>query len=364
MVIGVVLSLALCPALSADTGSAPAAVPDVVALIAPLDPEGEDFHTVIASALSLRLTPMGLSLDIQTVPTSDGEQAKNDPLVEQAKKTGAAAILTFRYSVAKAEMAATMDWYDVQQGTHASVSEKKARVDLELDTFILEVIDSLISQVQDQTDQIAAKRKAADTAAATAAAAAASREAQTATAAPKVASAPVIARPTIEPAEDATPRRFLVSTGLAPFIPVGTASSYFTLGYLSSIMGGFFLTIPSGQIGLGLSLGVISFAAQGTLGSATSFLLPVGLDARYVLGGGSVVGLLLHVTGGAAALFVSSQTLGTLAKTLPFLRGGIGLELLFSKMVGVVLDAGYEVYFAMPGLIMGISPALNVSLRL
>jgi len=340
------------PSLFADTGTETA--PDVVAFIVPLDSDAEDFGPVVAGALELRFHPAGLILDVRTLHLSGSAQPGNDTLARQVGEKAAGAILICRFSIVDQKFTATMDWRDVKKGTRATVSEQRARVDLSLDAFILRVLDTLLAQVQGRIDEMAAKRR--ETAAARAAA-------ETPPDAGPQEPAPVVsARPTIE--DDTRARRFLLSTGIAPFIPVGAASSYFSLGYMSFVAGNVVFPIPSGRIGVGISLGVIAFTAQGASGASTNFLVPLGLDASYRLGESSMAGLLFHLSGGAAVLFVSSPTLGTKAKTVPFLRGAVGVELLFSITVGVLLDAGYEIYFEMPLLIMGVSPALEISLRL
>lgn len=347
--------------LFADTGSETS--PDVVALIVPLNSDAEDFVAVVAGALELRFNPAGLILDVRTLRPSGSAQPDNDTLIRQVGRTAAGAILICRFSIVGREMKAAMDWQDVPKGAHAAVSEKKGQVDLLLDAYILRVLDTLLAQVQGRINEMAAKRRDAAAAARSIAdAAAAKAAAETPPAAGRQEPASVASvRPTME--DDTGARRFLISTGIAPFIPIGAASSFFSLGYLYSIAGNVVFPVPSGRIGVGISLGVISFTAQGAPGAITSFLIPFGLDASYRLGARSLTDFLFHLTGGAAVLFVSSPTLGTKAKTVPFLRGAVGVELQFSRTVGVLLDAGYEIYFEMPLMIMGVSPALEISLR-
>ncbi len=356
--------------------------PDVVALIVPLNAGAEVFGPVVASALEARFDPAGLLLDVRTLRVPGSGEQDSDALIRQAETTAAGAVLICRFSVVNRKMTAEMDWQDVPEGAHAEVSDG-APVNLSLDSFILRVLDALVARVQDRVDEMAARRReaaaAADEAAAEAtalaeaaakAASAASAEAATVKTAPETKPAapppdpPRVAsvRPTVE--DDTSTRRFLLSTGIAPFIPVGADSSYFSLGYTSAAALNFVFPVSSGRIAAGISLGVVSFTAQGAPGTSTTFLVPLGLDASYLLRGGSMAGFLFHLTGGAAVLFVSSPTLGTKAKTVPFLRGAVGLELQFSRTVGVLLDAGYEVYFEMPLLIMGVSPALEIRLGL
>ena len=133
----------------------------MVALIVPLDPEAQEFDTVVAGAFDLRFAPPGLILDVRTLRPTGGAQPDNNALTRQVGKTTAGAILICRFSVVSQKMTATMDWRDLQKGTRASVSEKTARVDLSLSDFILDVLDALLAQVRDRIDEMAAKRREA-----------------------------------------------------------------------------------------------------------------------------------------------------------------------------------------------------------
>jgi len=68
-------------------------------------------------------------------------------------------------------------------------------------------------------------------------------------------------------------------------------------------------------------------------------------------------GLLFQLSGGAAVLVMGTDSLGSLAKMLPYVRSGVGLELALGRSLGLGLEASYEVYFESPYLIMGSPPA-------
>jgi hypothetical protein len=359
------IAIAWCGPLFGDTG--PQSTPDVVAFIVPGDADAEAFSSVISGALGLRLSARGLTSDIRSLPSSGSTHANNDALVRQVGPSDAGSVIICRISVVGGDMTAAMDWQDIPAGVHAAVSGEEARVDLTLDAFIVRVLDSLLSQVGDRVDQMAAKRSAVEAAAAEKAAAdkaLADKAAEDKAAEDKAAAErqPPVLRPAVE--DDTVPHPFLLSTGVAPFIPVGQASTYFSLGYMVTAVGNVAFQMPAGRIGAGISLGALSFTTQGAAGATTVVLVPIGLQASYRLGASTVAGVLFDLSGGAAILFVSSPTVGTKAKTVPYVRGAVGVEVLFSRTVGVLLDTGYEVYFEMPQLIMGVTPALEVSLRL
>ncbi len=154
----------------------------------------------------------------------------------------------------------------------------------------------------------------------------------------------------------------LLAGGFAPFLPTGTAGYYFSVGYLPSILASYTLEMPGGELGLGLYAGLDYFNAQGVQDSAASYMVPVGLDLRYELGG-RVLHPFFHVAGGPAFLIMITGTQGTLVDVLPFLRSGIGLEVQVTSWMGISALADYDVYFEMPYLLTGFSPSLNMVFR-
>ena len=61
---------------------------------------------------------------------------------------------------------------------------------------------------------------------------------------------------------------------------------------------------------------------------------------------------------------MGTDSLGALAKMLPYVRSGVGAELALGRTVSLGLEAAYEVYFESPYLIMGFAPGLCLSWRL
>jgi hypothetical protein len=348
--------LAVATPVTVPADAPSVAAPDVVALVVPLNADAEPFSSVVGGAVPLRFT--GLVLDVRTLPVPGDAPPDDDTLAAQVGVTSAGALLICRFSVVNGEMSIQLDWHDLQAGSRATVTGETAALDLSLDVYIRRVLDSLLVQVQSKVDGMAAQRQAAISKAS----AAPETPAPAAAPAPEPAPAPVAMRPVME--DDTKARPFLVSTGIAPFVPVGALAAYAGLGYMTSAAAELAVPVPRGRLGAGMSLGVVSFSAQGASGLTASILIPVGLDASYRLGTDSPAGLLFRLTGGAAVFFVSSPSIGTEAKIIPFLRGAAGVELLFSRTVGLLLDAGYEVYFEMPVLIMGVTPALELSIRL
>lgn len=114
----------------------------------------------------------------------------------------------------------TLTWYDLQNGGAPVVSTQAGSLDLRVDSVILQAIDSLVLAVDHRIGQLAKARavrvQAAAPAAPPSAAPPAGRPAETSAAVPS--------------------RRLLLTTGFAPFIAIGPASYYFSVGFLPSIL--------------------------------------------------------------------------------------------------------------------------------
>jgi hypothetical protein len=341
----------LSPSLGA--GQKPAAISGatVVVAIHAADAEAEAFRQVLEDAVAYRLKRQGLDPSFLVEEGQESETA----LVQRATAARAAFSLLCSYAGSRSEMRIAMRWYDVEQKGVAGAVNRKGRVDLTLDTLILEALDDLLGQVQDRIDAVLARQpvrpgKVTEPGPG-------SGDPGFAVQPPEGAGQPagVYAQPGA---------RFLLSPGLSPFIAVGAASYYFNIGLQSSVVFDFLIPTRTGRLGLGALLGVNFFIAQGTTERALNFLVPLGVDLRYGLSLGPRLALLFHLSTGPALLAMSTPSEGSLAKVWPFVASGVGLELALGRGLFVALDAGYAVYFETPYLIMGFSPAVSLSWRL
>ncbi len=455
--------LAVCGSLAAGD-PAPSGPPAAWVEVFAFDPEAEALRLVVDEAVRYRLTGLGLQVRLRGAPTrvSPAGRGPSSPaaLLEDAGRAGADFALECRYSGSGSRLSLQLNWYEVSTRLMTAAVDRKGRVDLVLDTVILDALDELLDRVRPRVqERLAAYRPPAPAgqvpaaggpgpsiglpgssvfgpgsstgvpgptgsdAGPTPAAVAGAKPgteagamgappgaqagakpgteagamgalpgaqpgAQPGTEAGAIGALPG-AQPGAQPgglpgglpgaqaALPATPgaetpvpagrhegARLLIAPSLAPFVAVGAASYYFTIGYQSLLQIEFLPAKAGARLGLGGLLGVTAFQAQGASESGLGFLVPLGLSLRYSLELGRRWGLLFHLGGGAAVLIMGTDSLGELAKLLPYVRSGMGVELALGRSMSVGLEAAYEVYFESPYLIMGFAPGLGVSWRL
>ena len=337
-----VLFLVSTPASRGDSEAQQELPPDVVVAAYPLVSDTETFAPVIADAVRYRLISRGLAVSFQPGTPSAAD------LEAQAREAGAAITLSCSYSVVGSQMAISLQWRDIQKKTPPVVREEKGPLDLMLDSVILKALDDLLSSVQERVKQLASLRAAALQA-----------QAKAPPATTEAVGKPeaVQAQPIVIP----TSMRFSLSSSFASFLPIGPASSYFSVGLFPSLLASLQFITPAGRFSVGLFAGVNYFSATGPLDSAKSFLIPIGPDIRYEIGNGAPLLVFAHVSGGPALLILNTGTQGTLSDFTGFLKSGIGASFMFTPKLGVSLIFDYEVYFEMPYLIMGISPTVMVT---
>ncbi|HUI73228.1 MAG TPA: hypothetical protein VL354_22090 [Spirochaetia bacterium] len=330
--------------LSASDLQSQASRPDVVVLINPLQKQDDAFRDVIAGAAQYKLQRLGLRSEV--ISASAAEAKKPQP---QAR--GAAAALVCQYGVQGQQMDVTLGWYDAKSDSSSAVVETKGDVDLNLDNVILAALDQMLAKVHDKIRVISDSRPPDAT-----------PVSQTAT---NTGTPPgvVVVTPASREQPTGPTRRFLFSGGFAPFLPAGAAAYYFSLGYLPSLLASVFIDTPVGPIGLGLYAGMDYFTATGSQDTASTFLLPFGVDVRYELGRATFRPF-FHVAGGPAALIMVTGAQGTITSLVPFLKSGIGLDLLVTQTIGISVLADYDVYFVLPYLLTGFAPSMNVEFRL
>jgi len=341
IIIAALLALGSLPLPAAGKASQSSQA-DIVVLIDPLETQGESFRQLIADAAEYKLRTLGLATEVVAASSADAEK----PL-PQARARGATVALVCRYVVEGQQMDVTLGWYDAKTGSSAAIVQTTGQMDLHLDNVILSALDQILAKVHDRVAALSASH-ASDPSLAAAK-----------TGLPSITIiTPGATRP---PAGQA--HRVLLSGGFAPFLPTGAASYYFSLGYLPSLLASVFLDTPVGPVGLGLYAGMDYFTATGFQDYSNTYLLPIGIDIRYELGG-AVLRPFFHVTGGPAFLVMVTGAQGTFTSVLPFLKSGIGLEVLMTPSLGVSTLVDYDVYFVMPYLVMGFSPSINMGLHL
>jgi len=314
---------------------------DVVVLVSPVQKDDDKFRQFISEAAQYKLQKLGLRTQI--ISASAGEADKPRP-----QEHGAAAALVCRYGMEGGQMHLTLGWYDAKTGPSSTTVQAAGDADLNLDSVVLAALDQMFAQVHDQIQTMSA-HSAADAAPPTPAAVGSPNTV-------------IVVAPSRQ--AGALPlRHLLFSGGFAPFVPTGAASYYFSLGYLPSVLASYFVDTPVGPVGLGLYIGTDFFTATGSQDYASTYVFPLGLDIRYELGS-AFLRPYFHVAAGPALFVMATGTQGTLTSLVPFLKTGIGLDVIVTGGFGLSALADYDVYFEMPYLLMGFAPSINMELRL
>ena len=154
-----------------------------------------------------------------------------------------------------------------------------------------------------------------------------------------------------------------LSLGFAPFLTVGNASEYFRIGYVPCLYANYRFALARSRIGLGIYTGLNLFTAEGIIASADSMLIPMGLDIRCSPGIDSWVNLFFRISGGPVLLAINPNQTGMLIKVIPFVLGGLGIILSFSRFIGITIDSSFSVYFEKSQIIMGYTPSLYLFVR-
>jgi hypothetical protein len=334
-------------------GTEPAGASDVLVGVYALDRGMESLRPVIVSAIQYKLSNRGLSVAVQP----SGEQGSD--VDAQAARNGNPIALKCLYSSANNRLSVSLEWRDLQKGGKPVTSEQSGPLDLSADAVILQAVDSLLSAVSERIDALARARAARLPPPPVSPPAV-----KTAPTGPAVAGSQIPSggfsppRPAQGAAPSASTRRFALTTGFAPFIAVGPASYYFTVGLLPSVLASLEFSTGAGRFAVGLYAATNYFSAVGLTDSSNNFMIAVGPDVRYALGDGRPFLAFAHLSGGPALLLMSSASQGMLMDITAFMKSGIGATVYVTAWMGVSLSADYEMYFEMPYLIMGFSPTV------
>jgi hypothetical protein len=372
------LLLALLPLDFAGAEQPAAKVPpaDVLFAVYPAQPAAQAFVAVVVQAIRYKLTERGLA-----AVTADDTK---DParLDAQARKPGIPIVLRCGISVSDTRLLAiSLEWHDLK-GRGAPVrQDKSGPLDLDLDSVILQALDSLMGAVSPRVDELVAARAAAAPAIHAPAGPAAGTETAAeqggeqaggtgeAAAAIHPPGAKAEGQPAAPPGLAVAPAPagrpyFVLDAAVAPFVPVGAASLYFPIGVLPSVDARLVFPTSSGRIALGLHAAAMYFSATGTIDSAQDVFVPVGIDVRYEIGSGAPFLFFAHVSGGPALIVIATAAQGTLTDVSAYFKSGIGATFMFNPRFGLSFAVDYEIYFEMPYLIMGFAPWMAVSFKL
>ncbi len=240
--------------------------------------------------------------------------------------------------------------YDVTRNSLLSRVRERTEIDLTMDTVIVRSAERLIREAgivaAERPKPLPAEDPGAETASA----------GETAT----------VQLPP-EPVESLPPQngrnRFNLSVGFSPLLATGPSTQYFTLGIEPHINFGYRFRKPGNSFYLGFHTGLNRFIARGVLLQTENFVVPFGIDLRFLIDLGRVFNLYIGATGGPALFMIDSPVHGLLIKLIPFGMAGVGMDIQFSDHFGTAVKLNYVLYMEGSILLMGLSPAVNFFMR-
>jgi hypothetical protein len=157
---------------------------------------------------------------------------------------------------------------------------------------------------------------------------------------------------------------FAITSGAAPFITMGDASAYASLGILATLSADFRFPLGPGVLGAGVLSGACVLDAAGVVAAARLIIVPIGADLFYSMNEGGFPGIVIHLSGGPALINVDSDYSGSLTKAIPYLLAGLSLDLPFSRSFGLAVDVDWAAFLESASfLIMAFAPEVSVYVR-
>ena len=386
MVILIILLVAAGNSIQAQEQSETVMRRGVILLLdRPQDQEVERlFQSIIAQSIRWNLERKNLGVIEKNAP-SYAVDGIADPfqLLDTADRSAADFVLLSEYANRGRELEIRMVWYDPQSGERLEEVTRRGRKDLVMDKMIREVVSELLLAVEPSLADLPLRELPAD-----------QYEFQTVTAGTGSGGAPPTnpanghAPHTLPSADSAPPRpapppesgdtangtapadgpqavkHFEITLGCAPFVTTGAASEYFKLGILPSLSFSYLFQGQLMRLGLGLYAGVNFFTAVGAAASADNFIIPVGLNLRYEIGNERYPCVQFGISSGPALFLMDSTANGMLSGLTFYGRGSLGVRLPLGSTFGIVIEAGYDVYWEEPSPIMGFSPSVLTTIRL
>jgi hypothetical protein len=333
--------LVACPAI-AEAAPTSSGVLCSIEAAAGADPALRD---VVTSAFAVQLSRRQALLEIVNLAGGPSSSRPSEGL-QMGSGKHAQYLLLGEYSTSPRDFALHVDLYDVAATKLVRSSSASGRIDLSLDTVVAEVLDTALSGVELR---------------------------QIAEAAPVLAALDAPARSTtttVDGTAGALPRPeivrklFAMSSGVAPFIPLGGTGTYASLGVLATVSADYRFPLGPGVMGAGLLSGICALDAAGAATDARLLMVPIGVDLRYSMNEGGFPGIVVHLSAGPAILNVSADYAGSLTKVVPYLLAGMSLDLPFNTFMGLAVEAAWAAFLESMSLpIMAFAPEVSFYVR-
>ena len=315
------------------------------------NPTDSSYRGLIEGFVRVELEHGGLGVLAEDVDELDGS-ADAPVLLERAAAGRADFLLSCIYRLHQNDIAIDFSWVEVDRRRLAVQLSRTQSLNLSFDNIIRDGIHAILQAEEPLLAELASRPPPPTLAEPP------PLEAELAAAAIE----PEVGKPEAPLAR--APRRWELSYGMAPFLATGQASGYFKTGLFPSFSVDYRLPLGSSLLGVGLYAGVCWFQARGILFDSSTFLIPLGLDLRYALAEERPLGLFVRVSGGAALFTIDPGGRGRQFKVIPYILGGIGLVVPFSRASGLVLEPMYAAFLEPQGPISGFTPSGYLYVRL
>ncbi len=269
-------------------------------------------------------------------------------------------ILTGIYSQRGGMLQIEFEWYDVGYDTVTETVSAEVTVNLSLDQQISRVVKGLAEKVRSRIEEFPfMESEVSDENAVTEETGPAAGEEDT----EEQITATEIPDEEIPPNDEITGPSGLyeISAVLSPFISVGTVSDFFQLGFLAEVYCDFIFLMDSGNLAAGPVFGLNTFSVEAT-GTGPHFMIPVGFHWAYMYNFTEKFDFFVRIALGPS-FFVINLNEETLAKTVFFLSGALGLDFQFFEMFLLAINAGYYVFFEKESPVMGFTPGISFKFR-
>jgi hypothetical protein len=294
---------------------------------------------VVSSALIVQLARRQTRLEI--VELSDLPQTSRAPAgLSRAAGENAQYLLLGEYTTSTKSFTLEIDLYDVGTKLKVRTIKVTGRIDLSLDSVVADALDKTLSGIEFQ-QAVGIRTPAAEPAPAT-----------------------TVITPIAGSHSQAARSHFALTSGVAPFILMGGASTYASLGVLATLSADLRFPLGPGVFGAGLLSGLCSLHASGAVSDAQVLIVPIGADIQYSMNEGGFPGIVIHLSGGPAVMTVTAAYAGSLTKVVPYLLAGMSMDLPFASFMGLSFEADWAAFFESASLpIMAFAPEVSLYVR-
>jgi hypothetical protein len=318
-------------------------------VIVPSTGADRSLQNVLAGSFTVQLTLRKASLRLAGAGEETAFTLRR--ALSEAASQNAEYLLIGTYSTTASEILLQVELYNVTTGQKIRSAATSGKIDLSLDTVVAQALEKTLSGIRFR--QASADIVVAPPAETT------PQPIAPATGTPR--------EPATAPAADAgheQPWQVLaISSGAAPLVATGPASDYTKLGLLATFSADLRFRFAAGAIQAGILSGICLFSAAGVVSSADILIIPIGVDLQYLLNPGAFPGIILHLSGGPALMNVKASYFGDESKIVPYVLGGMTLDLPFSRAFGLALEASYVAFLESSLLIMGFAPEVSLYVR-